>query len=150
MAGKSIIMLGSEDPRSAAGLAIQFNAGKLNLLRVGNRDGFLVLEFNHYLSANPAAHGHTYRSSQAWGAVALSRYHWNGKYFAEFGLGVQVASTLTRDLDSRGNFTPTFGLGAKVGNNWLVGVRLLHISNAGLVGGNRGQNQLFAMLAVPL
>ena len=49
-------------------------------------------------------------------------------------------------MDSKINSTPMIGFGVSWNTSEgeaSIGLRLLHISNAGLVGKNQGQNQLF-------
>lgn len=88
------------------------------------------------------------------GALALARYEWvvgGTRLYGDVGIGVQYSSQRTYDLPSRLSSTPTFDLGVFIpaGKQELtLGLRFMHISNAGTAGSNGGQNQLFLDLGV--
>ena len=69
-------------------------------------------------------------------------------YYVNVGLGLQYSNQQTVDLSSKINSTPMLG----VGLTWdtsngeaSLGLGLLHISNAGTVPPNQGQNQVYLM-----
>jgi hypothetical protein len=71
-------------------------------------------------------------------------------YF-EIGTGLNLSDMRTEDLSSRLTSTPAIGLGLafRTGRTeFMVGARLLHMSNAGLEGTNQGQNQLFIVVGI--
>jgi hypothetical protein len=66
-------------------------------------------------------------------------------YF-DFGWGFQMADQSTLDLPSELNSTPWAGTGIMVPigkYQTLFGLRFVHISNAGFVKPNRGEDELF-------
>jgi hypothetical protein len=58
----------------------------------------------------------------------------------QLGWGLQLANKPTFDLDIRANSTPTAGVRVWI-EDFSFTLRLMHISNAGTVMPNRGQNQ---------
>jgi hypothetical protein len=50
----------------------------------------------------------------------------------------------------RVNFNPQVGLGAEMGERWLLTLRVHHLSNAGLSSPNVGVNSVLGMLALYL
>jgi hypothetical protein len=64
----------------------------------------------------------------------------------DLGEGLQYATRPTYDLPSEINSTPILDLGTAVHigrQDALFGIRFLHISNAGFVSPNRGQDEFF-------
>lgn len=73
------------------------------------------------------------------------------KWFVELGWGLNLATRRTFDLDSTLNSSPIGGVGYEFpyyGKSAVVAIRLNHISNAGLVGANQGQNQLQFLMGI--
>lgn len=155
--GQSVIFLGSTDPRRAEGIGFGYDFGPANRLRWGEVKGHLLMEGYYHFSTSPGAGVRRWgpNSSQSWGLLALSRYTWTNPgaptMFADIGWGLQIASRATRDLESKLNSTPIIDLGVVIGKEEraFVGARFLHMSNAGLVGDNRGQNQIFFLVQFP-
>lgn len=147
--GKSLTVLGSEDPRNARGFGVELETGPESRLRWGSRPGSLVLSAYWSYSHSQGIRNDAANSYQAYGVLAAGRYRWRAgqvRLFGDVGLGIQMLSHQSRDLDSKINTTPVLDLGLEF-DCGLLGVRLLHVSNAGVVGGNEGQNQLFLFVA---
>jgi hypothetical protein len=150
--GRSQLILGSEDPRHSGGIA--YGIGWPNRrLRFRSIPARLVLEGYYEHSESPGASGLGPDRSDAFGALAYAHYQWPKRggvgVYANIGWGLQWADHRTVDLDSQLNSTPVFGLGLAIDTHpgqMMVGFRLLHLSNAGLLGDNQGQNQLFFTL----
>ncbi|HRF60736.1 MAG TPA: acyloxyacyl hydrolase [Fimbriimonadaceae bacterium] len=147
--GQSWFLLGSEDFRQGGGLAIQRIRREPHLTYKGSR-GELVWELNAATTVGGDKFEWPGDTTTSIGALALARWpvRWARGVFGyvEAGWGLQYASALTIDLPSRLNSTPTLGFGFDLGERLRLGVRYLHISNAGTVGNNPGQNQLFVMV----
>ena len=99
---------------------------------------------------NPSIPSSTY---EALGYLFGARYNWQWPHdlrlYFDIGWGAQFESNRTRDLTSRVNSTPFCDLGTwvRVGQqDFSISLRYLHISNAGFVKPNLGQNQLFLQL----
>jgi hypothetical protein len=89
------------------------------------------------------------KTANSIGTLAILRYPsvrtGRGNIYFDLGVGLYYANHSTLDLDSKLNSTPMIGLsfGFNRGNiEYLLGARLLHISNAGTKGKNLGSNQL--------
>lgn len=156
-AGQSVIFLGSKDNRTLSGFGASYNFGPKARLRWGQQAGSLNGEIYYNTSKGPGYGNRPANSAQAWGILAYARYRWvqpdAPRMFADIGWGVQGASRVTRDLSSKINSTPVFDLGVIIGSDHersLIGVRYMHISNAGTVPRNKGQNELFLFLQMPL
>jgi len=153
--GQGLTVLGSEDARFGGGFSYGYGRfePRLSLKHVRSQ-----LQYDLYIdhTQTPGANGDGPNSTFAGGVLAYSRWRWpldkkgNGVY-ADLGWGFQLADKPTVDLDSVVNSTPVAGLGGILkmgGQEFLVGLRFLHISNAGLKGHNFGQNELFFMIGV--
>ena len=110
----------------------------------------LVYEAYYDQTRSPGASGQGPNSSYSYGVLAYARYRWPKKrgwgLYATAGWGLQYTDRTSVDLDSHINSTPMLGLGVAFDTGdgeGTIGLRFLHISNAGLVGRNQGQNQLF-------
>ena len=153
--GQSEIIFGSEDGRFGGGFSYaygrpekRFTAGKIPAQFV--YEGYI----DH--TQSDGGSGYPANSTFAVGGLGYARWRWpmdsqgNGVY-ADLGWGLQLANQPTLDLESRLNSTPVGGFGGvyKAGDReYLIGIRFLHISNAGLVKPNYGQNELFLTLGV--
>ncbi len=155
-AGKAIVpFLGSEDPRTTRGFGIGVVLPGWRQMRYRNYVPETILQVYYQRSTTPGVSGVPANGTDAYGVLALSRYTSRRRdgvaCFVDLGIGFQYADMRTVDLSGRGSFTPTVGLGLsfKQGSTeWLLGVRLFHISNAALQGNNQGQNQLLVTLGV--
>lgn len=71
--------------------------------------------------------------------------------YADIGWGANLSTSQSFDLGTKLNSSPMFGLGAAVrqgSQETLLGLRLLHLSNAGTNRENRGQNQVLFYVGV--
>lgn len=147
--GQSWFLMGTEDFRQGGGVAVQRVRPEPRLTYKGSR-GELVWELNVASTVGGDKFEWPGDTTTAVGAVALARWpvRWSRGVFGyvEAGWGLQYANAVTIDLPSRLNSTPTLGFGFDLGAQVRVGVRCMHISNAGTRGNNPGQNQLFLML----
>lgn len=150
MGNRSLLMLGTRDSREGVSFAIS-HAQPEPRFRSGSRPAELVWEgyYQYTRSRKPLTDYPRY--TEAVGVLAIARYRWERGAMAQFfeiGWGLQYANRATVDLESRWNSTPMagFGLSWKTrGDEFLIGIRVLHISNAGTRGSNNGQNQLQMM-----
>lgn len=148
--GQSQLILGSEDRRTGGGFA--YGYGKPDPgFRFKNIPAQRVYEIYGDKTVSLGVDRKPGDYTYAVGVLMYSRHLWPispagwGAYF-DFGWGLQYANQATHDLDSHLNSTPVLGFGGsyKIGEHeLLLGVRFLHISNAGFKGKNRGQNELF-------
>ena len=153
--GQGQLILGSEDSRYGGGFFYAWGRPEPKF-RWGSVPAQAVFEAYADHTHSTGASGNPGNDTWGYGVLAYGRWRWpishNGwGAYGDFGLGLQYASHSTVDLDSMWNTTPMGGLGVarQFGSQeFLVGVRLLHISNAGTVGHNQGQNQLFLTLGI--
>lgn len=147
--GQSLLILGSEDRR--AGIGFGFAYGRPEPRFTFHRTkAELVYEIYYDHTESRGASGHGPNQVESYGTLAYGRYHWSAGrklgIYATAGIGLQYSNQTTVDLGSHINSTPMIGFGitwdAGEGEGSL-GIRLLHISNAGLIPPNQGQNQLF-------
>ena len=148
--GPSAIILGSQDPRFGYGLSVGYGRPDAHF-RFRKIPAQFVLEGYWDTSESKGVNGIPSNRTEAVGALAISRYRWpadkqgNG-YYAEIGWGLQYATRPTVDLDSKLNSTPILGIGGLFhyteSSDIMLGLRLLHISNAGTKKPNHGQNQV--------
>jgi len=147
--GQSALILGSEDNRYGGGIGFGYGKPERRF-RYKTLPAQLVVE--GYIDRTRSLSES--RDTTAFGVLAYSRWRFPvnergwGIYF-DAGWGLQYADKTTIDLDSHLNSTPMLGLGGAfpIGHReFLIGLRFLHISNAGLRGSNQGQNELFLTL----
>jgi hypothetical protein len=153
-AGKGAKILGSEDIRAGGGLSYAY-AKPEPRFKIGAVHAQLV--WQGYADYTDTVGGIRPRiANYAAGGIAYARW-WGEpfahgpKFYSELGEGLQIANRPTYDLPSDINSTPIAGVGLALpilNHEWLVGVRLMHISNAGLATPNRGQDELFLTVAV--
>lgn len=152
--GQSLTTLGSEDVRYGFGIGMGY--GKPDR-RFRFRSIPAQLVYEAYLDRTTSRFRYApHRSTYALGGLVLARWFWprNEKgwgMYGGIGMGLQVAEFRTRDLNSTINSTPVLDIGGTFesgSREYLVGLRLLHISNAGTRGPNQGQNQLLLTLGV--
>lgn len=155
--GTSVIILGSQDLRTGNGLGVAYEIGPVSKLRWGRAHANLVIETYYDITKSPGVRNTPPNSTQAWGTLAMARYRYSNMDaptgFLDVGWGFQYADRSTRDLSSKVNSTPVIDLGFEIGREHpgaLVAARLLHISNAGTMPKNKGQNELFLLIQIPL
>lgn len=153
-AGKSLVpFLGSEDPRSARGFGIGHIRHTPGWLHHGKSPSDLWTQVYYHRSTSPGFRGRKPNSADAVGLLTTVRY-WapvskGVQAYLEIGGGLHYTDLRTEDVPSRLSTTPVIGLGLSFRTSdgeVLLGARLLHISNAGFVGTNQGQNQLMFVL----
>ncbi|MDR3692042.1 MAG: acyloxyacyl hydrolase [Fimbriimonas sp.] len=153
--GQDQLVLGSEDQRYGGGIGYAYGRPEPRFQR-GRITGQLIYEIYGDHTQSSGVDGKHSEPTVAVGSLAYARWRWpidaagNGVY-AELGWGFQLANRSTVDLDSQLNSTPVTGFGGtfKVGKQELtLGLRYLHISNAGLRGHNFGQNELLILAGV--
>lgn len=153
--GRTIVnFLGDTDLRRTYILGLQFAKPEPHL-RFARKRAHLVEEvyYQRASSKGPIPYNPA-NKVDALGVLALARYEWviGGTHlYGDAGIGLQYSSQRTYDLPSRLSSTPTFDLGVFIpaGKQELtLGLRFMHISNAGTQGSNGGQNQLFLDLGV--
>lgn len=147
-------IIGSQDKRVGITMGIQWAHPEKRLTFNGHR---LYLVFESQLSFSYGGGWNRRPRDKAWAiaSLGLARYEVIGPskrgFFYELGWGLHLANESTFDLDSRLNSTPTLGGGIifdRAGTTYQLGLRWYHISNAGTVGHNQGQNQLLLQIGV--
>ena len=140
--------LGSEDKRRGALYALQYAKIEPRLFAMGHEGELVVEAYYMYTKGGGFRSGRfPTNNSHHYGIMALARY-WNRaptqfKTFVEIGWGLQYVNTKTHDLGGLFNTTPTMGIGMKgpfEGYELILGMRYMHVSNAGVVGNNEGHN----------
>lgn len=144
----SMTFLGSQDRRSGIAVGLQHRQPMpLRMLQFARSE--MVCEGYHLFSKGGGIY--EFGPDRTFGYGVLIHGRWlfpsgkDGEAFVEIGWGLQIQDTRTHDLGSRLNSTPTVGIGwvgtsGKV--NPKVTLRIMHISSAGFVPRNLGQNQL--------
>ena len=151
--GRSIQIFGSEDGRFGGGFSYAYGQPEPRFT-YGKIQAQLVYEGYIDHTQSNGGSGFSPNATFGFGTLAYARWRWpmdqygNGVYF-DLGAGLQLATQTTLDLESELNSTPVMDFGGvfKDGHNeYLIGFRFLHISNAGTVRPNYGQNELFFTL----
>lgn len=154
--GQAAQVLGTSDIRAGFGFAVGHGKPEPRF-RYAALPAQLVYEFYVDTTQSPGVDLNPANRTYAVGALAISRWFWPvdkiGNYmFFDIGWGLQYADKTTVDLDSQLNSTPVIGFGGLFpltnGNEFMLGVRLLHVSNAGTKGHNLGQNEILLTLGV--
>ena len=147
--GRTFTIISSHDVRTGGGFALSY-ARREPRLRIGSARGQLVLEGYYHDTSDRGVRGDPATFTNAVGALVYIRdrlpINKSTDLYFDIGIGVQYVDQRTRDLDSSINSTPMLALGAafnKGRHETLVGLRYLHVSNAGTVGDNRGQNGFY-------
>ena len=147
--GHSQRILGSEENRNNEFWSVGFGKPEPRF-RYKSFNAQLLVEAYYERSEVGRVRRSLPNATDAFGVLAIARYRFAkrgrvGGYF-DIGWGAQYVDMRTRDLESRLNSTPMFGAGIGVDlphGELLLGGRFLHLSKAGLIGDNQGQNQLF-------
>lgn len=154
-AGHSIVTLGSEDHRIAHGFAIGVDIEAPRRFRYRQILPHLIIEGYHHRSRSSGASGEPGNRTDAYGLLQILRYEKglgkNINLYFDIGMGLQYADQRTVDLSGRLSSTPMFGGGLAFHckeATYYLGLRMFHISNAGLQGNNQGQNQFLFTLGV--
>jgi len=153
--GQGQLIFGSQDPRYGGGILFGYGRPEPRF-QLGQIPAQLVYEGYADETRSPGAGGESPNETFAVGVLGLSRWRWpldkngNGVY-VDLGWGLQFANQATIDLDSELNSTPVLGFGGtfKSGTQeYMIGLRYLHISNAGFKKPNDGQNELLLTFGV--
>ena len=151
--GTSAKILGTQDIRSNYGLAVGW-AKPEPRFKWRHGPANLVLEGYYEHSVGEPARGRSERSFDALGFIAYARFRVVEKSYAlyfDIGEGIQFATVESYDLDTKINSSPMIGAGIGIrqgGQETLVGLRILHLSNGGVRRPNRGQNQVLFTVSV--
>ncbi len=148
--GQGQILLGSRDRRVGGGVSFEA-ADREPRFYIGKNRAQLVYEGYGDFTQSQPFDGFPAYPSVAFGGLAYARWWWRQDsaptaLYTDLGWGLQWANRSTPDLDSELNSTPVLDLGCQFrwgSQDCMVGFRYLHISNAGLILPNYGQNQLF-------
>jgi len=150
--GHSARIFGSKDIRTDYGFGIAWQKPEPHFKwRYGPAE--LVLE-GYYEHSNGQELAPRGRITDAVGAIWYARFRFPSRslnLFLDIGEGAQLANSESFDLGTRLNSSPMldFGVSLRQGKHEaMVGLRLLHLSNANLNSVNRGQNQVLFYLAV--
>lgn len=153
--GKSVIILGSEDGRIGGGLSYGYGRPEKRF-QAGSVPAQLVYEGYVDFTHSNGENGSGPNSTIALGSLAYARWRWSlnqhgAGMYADLGWGLQLADGPTLDLNSELNSTPVLDIGFSRRDRkveYLVGLRFLHVSNAGTAPPNYGQNELFLNFGV--
>ncbi|OJU62729.1 MAG: hypothetical protein BGO01_09985 [Armatimonadetes bacterium 55-13] len=149
--GQSALILGSEDRRVGIGVGLGWGRPepRFTFKKVKAE---LVYSVYYDHTGSRGASGEGPNQVESLGFLVYARYAASVSkklgYYVNVGLGLQYSNQQTVDLSSKINSTPMLG----VGLTWdtsngeaSLGLGLLHISNAGTVPPNQGQNQVYLM-----
>lgn len=153
--GQSATILGSEDGRYGGGIGYAYGQPEKRF-KMGGALAQLVYE--GYVDHTESDGSNTYpaNATVALGGLAYARWRWpldregNG-FYTDLGWGLQFANQPTLDLDTRLNSTPVLDFGGTIKDGhteYMVGIRYLHISNAGTDRPNYGQNEFFFTVGI--
>lgn len=153
VAGQPI--LGSEDSRKGWFYSAE-RERPWSMLNIGQNKGYLNLGAYYMRTTGGGFDNLPIDHINAYGIFATGRYHMTFargfSTFAEIGWGLQYAEHNSVDLPSLLNSTPILGAGiiVPVTDKYEIQLtaRYFHISNAGLVGNNQGQNQIHILAGV--
>lgn len=151
--GRTARILGSQDQRDNFGFGVAWSRPEPHFKwRHGPAE--LVMEGYYEHSRGRANAGGNGTVTDALGVIWYGRFRFPKRHFslyAEIGEGAQISSSESYDLGTRLNSSPMIGAGFLIrqgSQETLIGLRILHLSNAGLNGRNNGQNQVFLYAAV--
>lgn len=146
--GSSAKILGTSDIRQGGGLGISFAYPANWLLIKPYRTEMVFEAYTMYTQSTGVVN---FGASPTWSLGGLAYARYSGPHtdhvqpYVEIGWGLNYSTARTRDLDSTFNSTPMIGAGIRIpdrNTEWMIGIRLLHLSNGGTYGSNRGQNYL--------
>lgn len=120
------------------------------------RDGELIWEGYFLQSTGDRVFEYPASTTLAWGVLATARYrvkmNERDNFFYDIGFGIQWVNQISHDLRLANNTTPTLGIGIESKLNdrqsWILGLRVVHASNAGRTPTNPGQNMLELMIGI--
>lgn len=150
--GHSARILGSQDIRTDYGFGVSWAKPEPHF-KWRHGPAQLVME-GYYEHSNGQQYPTRGKVTEALGAIWYARFRFRSKVvnlFADIGEGAQLATSESFDLGTRFNSSPMLGFGVIVrqgSQETLVGLRVLHLSNAGLNQHNRGQNQILFYTSV--
>lgn len=150
--GNSFRVFASQDVRTNYGFGIAWSKPEPHFKwRHGPAE--LVFE-TYYEHSNGKNFGLRGTSTEALGAIWYARFRFPSRslnLFLDIGEGAQLSTSESFDLGTRLNSSPMIGFGFTIrqgSQETLVGLRLLHLSNANLNSENRGQNQVLFYTSV--
>ncbi|MBI3722216.1 MAG: hypothetical protein HY248_06645, partial [Fimbriimonas ginsengisoli] len=120
-AGRSQLILGSEDTRVGGGLYYGYGRPEKRL-RFGRMRTQLVFEGYVLRTHSGGANGDPPNDVDALGGLAYAHYRWKSAYL-DIGIGLQASNHVSTDLPSYVNSTPMAGAGAVVRSgrtDWLL------------------------------
>jgi len=147
--GESALFFGSSDQRYGGGFSYSYARPEPKFHFLGMKSQFMLTGYVDHTYAIKDRPGDDPNYSAGFLASArwiVANHTANLAPYFDLGWGFQMADTATRDLPSELNSTPWAGTGIMfpVGKyEGMVGLRFVHISNAGTVKPNRGQDELF-------
>ena len=152
--GESIPILGSDETRRGFGICVEYERPEPKFV-FPKGVGDLVWEGYIESTYGGPDGGNRRDRLNALGILAMARWRWHQSqrslaFFTDLGWGFVIGNRTTVDLDSQVNSTPLLDFGIALGprqREWLVGLRFLHMSDAGLKGRNQGQNQVHLFVA---
>lgn len=150
--GQSARIFGSQDIRTNYGFGIAWAKPEPHF-KWRHGPAQLVME-GYYEHSNGQNLGSRGSYTEAIGMIWYARFRFPSKginLFLDIGEGVQISTSESFDLGTRVNSSPMLGFGVAIRQGrqeTLVGIRLLHLSNANLHRENRGQNQILFYTAV--
>ncbi len=152
--GRTARILGSSEIRTDFGLGIAWQKFEPQFKwRYGPSQLVTEAYYEHSNGEDLVYRG---RTTDAVGGLWYARFRFGShslNLFSDLGVGIQLSSSETYDLGTRLNTSPMVGVGFAIrhGNQeTLVGLRLLHLSNANLNSKNKGQNQILFYLGAKL
>ncbi|MFN8220655.1 MAG: acyloxyacyl hydrolase [Fimbriimonadales bacterium] len=147
--GKSLEnFLGSEDPRPYRHVGVAYSRPERRL-RYRHLNAELVLEGYYERSTSHGVSDQPPNGTDAYGMIGYARYR-TQRLVWDIGWGLQYTDQRTVDISSRLSSTPVLAVSYSFptkDTEILVGLRFMHISNAGLGGNNQGSNQLGPFVA---
>jgi hypothetical protein len=149
--GHSFRVLGSQDIRTDYGFGVAWQKPEPHFKW---RHGPAELVMEGYYEHSNGQRGTRGKVTEALGVIWYARFYFPTRgfnLFGDVGEGGQLSTSESFDLGTRLNSSPMFGGGISIrqgDRDILIGLRILHVSNAGLNGSNRGQNQVLFYTAI--
>jgi hypothetical protein len=151
--GSSARILGTQDIRTNYGVGISYSRPERHF-KWRHGPANLVLEGYYEHSIGEPAEGRSSTFTESVGFIGYARFRFIKRDYAlyfDIGEGINFSNLESPDLDTKINSSPMIGGGVAIrqgSRETLLGVRILHLSNAGLRGSNRGQNQILFTVSV--